>query len=270
MGYRLCNECRRKEKKYSDISNGKHNGTPEHYAALRESYARKKNRPLDAETLIPLQSRLSNAHFKSLLEPFSCIFKYDQSRILVWDTECDGVGGTNTLPETREWFFHCIQGQTLHIRRYLDDNPIKSQRIPNPDYTDHQAAHEIFQIIQNYDYIIAFEPKGCDRNRLKSLFDSVDISWYPAVAKKFLDLQRNCIKLICHTKHQDKSKVYLPGLGLDDVWTYLLDNSSQVPGYFVETDDSWSRLANGISQKCRWDVHRTLNVYLFVRNYYGQ
>ena len=152
----------------------------------------------------------------------------------------------------------------------MDDNSIKAQRIRNPLYSDRQAAMDIFQWIQNYDFLIAFEPKSCDRYRLKSLLNSVDVSWYPLIEKKCLDLQRLCINHFCHSDHLDDSKVYLPGLGLDDVWTYLLPKSSLQPSYFVETNDSWPRLVNGINNKCKWDVHRLINIYLFLYHFYLQ
>ena len=84
FGQRLCPVCGEKERTSNARNDGRRNGTTKHYEELRLSKARKNNRPLDAETLLPILSRLSasTAHFKSLLECFSRIFNLNQSKIL--------------------------------------------------------------------------------------------------------------------------------------------------------------------------------------------
>jgi hypothetical protein len=204
FGKRLCTSCGEKEREYDAIHHANKDGTPEDYERRRNGYARKMNRPLDSDTLVPIASRISSqpAHFKSLLECFSPIFNLNQSRILFLDTEYDKRGGSE-LHLIREWYFRDLDGNVLHIRRYLDDNPIKYQRIRNPLYSDRQAAMDIFQLIQNFDFLIAFEPPNCDRYKLKSLLDSVNVSWYPLIEKKCLDLQRLCINHFCHSDPQE-------------------------------------------------------------------
>jgi len=80
--------------------------------------------------------------------------KLNGKNIAIWDTESDGVGGYWKLDKTREWFFLDFAGETtLHIRR------------TDAAYTDQGTADRIDAFLRQFDYLIAFEPGNCDRNR---------------------------------------------------------------------------------------------------------
>jgi hypothetical protein len=88
--------------------------------------------------------------------------------------------------------------ETVHIRRYLNDVGYDSKagtdtRILNPNYSNESTAIKVKNFIDSCDYLFAYEPKGCDRNRLKELFDKHNLLWYPSIQQKLKDFNRDCI-----------------------------------------------------------------------------
>ena len=265
----MCDDCSIKERNFNAKQHAKNNGTPRHYAQIRVYHAKRKNRTLDSNRLIPFELRFSDdfQHFKSILHVAKEFLHLDKNQIVFMDTEYDKTGGSE-VHFIREYYFRDLSGNVLHIRRYLDDYHDKSKRIPNPSFNEQDAALQIHSFLKNYKFVIGYEPQNCDRNRVKSILNLVDASWYPSISNKFLDLKRILIDALCTTDSRDSSKVYLPALGLDDVWTHLLEKDSEMPPYFVQTDSNWTKLVNGVKDKCKWDVHRLMNVYMFIRNFY--
>ncbi|KAI8621880.1 hypothetical protein BC830DRAFT_1076831 [Chytriomyces sp. MP71] len=69
----------------------------------------------------------------------------------IWDTESDGVGGTHALALMREWgLSNLATGETLQELR--GDSEVKAKII-----------------CSRSNFLIAFEPKSCDRNCLQEL-----------------------------------------------------------------------------------------------------
>ena len=224
--------------------------------------------------VIPIGTRLGaqQVNFKQSLSKFKHLIA--GKRVAIWDTECDGVGGTHTLSMVREWYFKSVDtNEKLHIRRYLNDEGYDSKagtdtRTKNPAYDDKAAAIAIKSFIDKYDLLFAFEPKSCDRNRLKELFDNENPEWYPSIIHKLTDFSRCCIKCICHTKYnQQENMIYLTDLCQPTIWEYLLEDDEEYPDYFLETAEEWGNMVNGLCRKCELDVNVLMNMYLYLWNF---
>jgi hypothetical protein len=226
--------------------NTKNNGTARHYASMRKSNRKKAAAKLKvsegALTVVPIETRFEKDPnlFKESLSTFKQLIA--GKRVAIWDTECDGKGGTHNLSKVREWCFRGVDTEhTIHIRRYLNDvgydsNAGTVSRTKNPNYDDQSTSIKIKTFIDNYDYIFAFEPKGCYRNRLKKLFDNENPEWYPAIQDKLKDFSRDCIKSICHTNYKYQEKmIYVTDMCQPTIWEYLLRDKNIKPNYFLET-----------------------------------
>jgi hypothetical protein len=260
------------------LSNAKNNGTEKFYDSLRKHNRKKAAAKLQVSEgsliVIPIETRFEtdHNHFRESLSAFKQLIA--GKRVAVWDTESDGVGGTHTLSMTREWCFQGVDdNDKIHIRRYLNDigydsNAGTDLRTKNPAYTDEFTAIAIKDFIDRYDLVFAFEPKSCDRNRLKELFDKSNPDWYPAIQHKLMDFSRDCIKSICHTKYNEqKYMVYLTDICQPTIWEYLLNDKRNRPDYFLETPVDWAKIIAGICRKCEMDVNILKNMFLYIRNF---
>jgi hypothetical protein len=224
--------------------------------------------------VIPIEARFENDqnHFRESLSTFKQLIA--GKRVTIWDTESDGRGGTHTLSMTREWCFQGVDdNDKIHIRRYLNDigynsNAGTDSRTKSLAQTDESTAVTIKEFIDKYDYLFAFEPRSCDRNRLKELLDKYNSDWYPSIQNKLKDFSRDCIKSICHTVYkQQDHMIYLTDICQPTVWEYLLKDKRNRPNDFVETPVDWAKTTTGICQKCELDVNVLKNMFLYIRNF---
>ncbi|KAJ3080279.1 hypothetical protein HK100_010191, partial [Physocladia obscura] len=164
-----------------------------HYAALRRYYHERNNRPIPTCPILHVIYQ-QKANFQKLLHGAADVFLSKQ--IVIWDTESDGVGGTHELAKTRQYFFrNLLTGASLNILR------------DSPDYSHQLARNRILQFVQDADYLVAYEPGSCDRNRLKELL-GVDL-YNQHLDRKLRDFKRMTSPI--HTKvPSDSTKIYLP------------------------------------------------------------
>jgi len=127
------------------------NGTEKAHEYLRNFYERKRNKPKPTVSLVSTMM-VNKASFAQTLSRISD--KLQGKKIGIWDTESDAVGGGWDLVDTREWLILDFQNhKTLHITRR------------DAGYSDEKAARSIHKYLKTFDFLIAFEPGNCDRNR---------------------------------------------------------------------------------------------------------
>jgi hypothetical protein len=78
----------------------KRNGTDRHYESLRKSYANSRERPEPTVSIWKILARNQQYVVNALhAETF-----FHAERVIIWDTECDAVGGGYELEQIREWY----------------------------------------------------------------------------------------------------------------------------------------------------------------------
>ena len=189
--------------------NASYNGTPAHLLSLRTHYANKKGK-VDVEIPILEAIDIDKEHFKSLLEPISDWLL--SKKVVIYDTESDGVGATSLLEKTREYHFYDI-AKAEHLNIWVRT---QDKKRTNSDYSHDLARQQILTFLQDADFIIAYEPPNNDRNRLKELFgDSV---YESEIAPKVICLKKALINRLFTTENaKDNIRVYLKGLTQPDV-----------------------------------------------------
>lgn len=206
----------------------------------------------------------SPEYFASLLEPVSDVLL--SSKVIIYDTESDGVGATHTLEETREYHFYNVAKQ-----EHLNITARTKSKVVNPAYSHQDARSKILAFIKHADYLVAYEPPSNDRNRLKSLLGEEDYEQH--VAPKVVCLKRAVVnRIVTADKSKDDTFVYLRGKTQPDVYRNLLQVDGQAvvtpPDYFLPVPDSLNRALNGKDQKCEKDVLQLTNLFLFFKNFY--
>ncbi|KAJ3139430.1 hypothetical protein HK100_011502 [Physocladia obscura] len=212
------------------------NGTAYHYQKLREHYARKKARPAATVSLINWLLQ-QDGNLRKMLEANAVGILLDD--VVIWDTESDGVGGTHDLELTRDWV---LTNETLHINR---EEPAIEERII--DFVRPSR-------------LIAFESKGCDRNRLEHLHKA-----YSALNGQFVDFRRDIFNSIFTTDQTRNSHLYLTGGMQDDIWQISgvqeLDNEEKNAMGLIDIPV----LTNDKSNKCEVDIRVLTNLFLLLR-----
>lgn len=241
--------------------NDSYNGSEAHLTSLRKHFAKKKNRP-DAEHSVAQTVNDNAEYFTRLLIPFKSWLL--SKKVIIYDTESDGVGATWCLNQTREYHFYDIENKaTLNVW-----SRTKNGRI-NPSYTHENARRDIRSFIQNADYLIAYEPPSNDRNRLKSLFGN-DV-YEALVEPKVIDFKRTIINSLITTDNSLKGQlIYLPGRTQPEVYDSLLklgDVSHPEPQGFLPIPESWKE---DIDMKCRVDVHMLHNLFIYFQSVLSQ
>lgn len=111
------------------------------------------------------------------------------------------------------------------------------------------------QFSSRYDYFIAFEPKGCDRNRLKELLGEED---YMKISSKLLDFHRLFLTPITTNNPDEQTKAYLADRTQQTVVNscFLEDNrlKSKFDSILLSTDGLER------SDKCEKDVRQLNNL----------
>ena len=234
-----------------------------HLASLRNHYAKKKAQ-VPVEVSIADDIAASPEYFASLLEPVSDVLL--SSKVIIYDTESDGVGATHTLEKTREYHFYDVEKQD-----HLNITARTKSRIVNPAYSHQDAQSKILAFIKDADYLVAYEPPSNDRNRLKSLLGDEDYEQH--VAPKVVCLKRAVVnRIVTDEKSKDDTFVYLRGKTQPDVYLNLLRVDGQAvvtpPDYFLPVPASLNHAVNGKDQKCTKDVLQLTNIFLFFQNFY--
>ncbi|KAJ3107519.1 hypothetical protein HK100_003572 [Physocladia obscura] len=167
------------------IGNAKNNGTAAQYESLRRHYATKRGRE---EVKILLAEWLAKNHerFRQLVGDSAGILTSEN--VVIWDTESDGVGGTHALEKTREWGFRKLASGvytsfilTPHLQKYS----VILQESLHLKRGDLNLKQRLLTFLSGASYLIAFEPKGCDRNRLQELLTPNGIQRDVAKVKGF-------------------------------------------------------------------------------------
>ncbi|KAJ3410431.1 hypothetical protein HDV05_003793 [Chytridiales sp. JEL 0842] len=220
-----------------DEHSAKYNGSAAQLLSLTKSYARKKGRPMPS---VPIYAQLKSNQesFRNALQPVQHILQ--APNVVVWDTESDGVGSTNDLPRTREYYLRNLTtGKSLHIIR------------DTPTYSHELAARQITEFIQAVDFVIAYEPSNCDRLRLKALLGDDE---FALVANKFVDFKRLVIDRVIEKTPNSNAKAYAPDKMLNTIYTHFfsLEGQESQPQnlQLVEAPAEWA----SEGQKCKLDV----------------
>ncbi|KAJ3095265.1 hypothetical protein HK100_005870, partial [Physocladia obscura] len=163
--------------------------------------------------------------------------------LVVWDTENDGVGGTHILELTREWGFRRLKtGEKLHLYR-----------------GDANIEQRIIDFVGNRQ-LVAFEPSGCDRNRMKHLPLA-----YDTFRNQFIDFRRDIFNRMFSTDYQEDSKFYLADGMQDTIWRMSgvvgMDNFLKEKIGLIEV----SRPAKDGSNKCQMDISALTNLCLLLK-----
>ncbi|KAJ3085201.1 hypothetical protein HK100_009128, partial [Physocladia obscura] len=200
-------------------------------------YARKRARPNAIQTLADWLSLNSEDVCKKLGDSKGIIVS---ESLVIWDTESDGVGGTHTLELTREWgFLNLSTRDTLHVFR-----------------GDPAAKTKILEFLHGVSYLVAFEPKGCDRNRLQELLSPNE---FGLILPKLKDFRRDFFDKFSTTNHLDKSRFYTQDGMQQTIWM----NSG------IEDEiEGFVRLpAENGENKCRADIAKLANLVLLLKEY---
>ncbi len=80
----------------------KYNGTEKAHSYLRKHYLKKRNRSVETIPIVETMMQHKN-EFHALISSSSYVF--DGKKLVIWDTECDAVGGGHNLADVREWCF---------------------------------------------------------------------------------------------------------------------------------------------------------------------
>ena len=265
MGQRLCPDCRAKEKPVSDSWNRSVNGTPRGHVYLQTHRDKKKSR-VASEDVIHDKLYEDPEYYLEQIEVYTRLF--NSSKVVIWDTETDAVGGSHDFEFTREIYCHEIgSNKILHIRKFLDDNPRWDDRVVNPSFSLESTATQFMEYQVSVDYFVAWEPPYNDRYRIKEILDLVDISWYPSIEHKFISLH-SVIKCIYTKTATDEQGIYLVDLTQPTVYKHLVSSDADVPKYFLETPEEWGNIINLVSQKCNLDVNQLYNIYMVLRKFY--
>ncbi len=119
---------------------------------------------MDVEIPITEAIDMDLKHFQTLLEPIKDWLL--SKKVVIYDTESDGVGATHSLEKTREYHLYDVAKDThLNIWRRTKDKKTK-----NNAYSHDSAREKIREFIKSAEVIMAYEPANNDRNRLKELF----------------------------------------------------------------------------------------------------
>ena len=241
-------------------NNAKNNGSDKSLKSLRDHYARKKAR-VAVEIPVIEAVNLALNHYAKLLKPISDWLLSE--KVVIYDTESDGVGATNALEKTREYhFYHCSTKKHLNIWVRRKDGT------PNPFYTHETAREQILSFIGDAEFLVAFEPPSNDRYRLKSLFG--DAVYEEEIEPKVIDLKRTVVNRIFTTDStKENTRIYLRGFTQPDVYENLLQVGTHVypsPDYFLPIPDA----LNHPDKKCEKDVRRLTNLFLFFRSVIAQ
>ncbi|KAJ3409398.1 hypothetical protein HDV05_004456 [Chytridiales sp. JEL 0842] len=216
-------------------SNKQWNGTASYYESLRRHYARRRARPDSTETLA--EWLISNSKdLPEMLGDSKNIL--DAENLVIWDTESDGVGGTHTLELTREWgFLKLSTHETLHVYR-----------------GDSSAKTKILEFVNGASHLIAFEPKGCDRNRLQELLSPTE---FKLIRSKLVDFRRDIFDKFSTTNHLDKSRYYTQDGMQQTIWM----NSGIEDG-----DEGMVELPEETREnKCGVDIAKLSNLVLLLK-----
>jgi hypothetical protein len=267
MGQRLCPDCEAKEKPARDIWNRIVNGTPRGHAYLQTHRDKKKNR-VASEDFIQDKLYEDPEYYLEQIEVYSRLF--NSSKVVIWDTETDAVGGGHGFDLTREIYCHeIITNRILHIRKFLDDNPVWDDRVLNAAFSLESTARKFMEYQASVDYFVAWEPPNNDRYRIKEILDIVDKSWYPSIQNKFISLHA-VFKCISTKTVTDKQGIYLVDLMQSTVYKHLVPDDSPVPQYFLETPEEWGNNINLVCRKCNLDVNQLYNMYMVLREFYNK
>lgn len=135
-----------------------------------------------------------------------------------------------------------------NFQRRLGDGLIGKAK--NPDYSDQKVID--FLMRDDYDILIAFEPKGCDRNRA---FELLGPALYSRVKDKFVDFQRQFFKPISTTESTIANKLYTVGGAQWQIEPYLFLNAPE-----LEVEFSPQMLPAAGFGKCGDDVRKLYNL----------
>ena len=124
---------------------------------------------------------------------------------------------------------------------------------------DPAAKTKILEFLHAANYLIAFEPKGCDRNRLQELLSPKE---FHLIRPKLKDFRRDLFDKFSTTNHMDKSRFYLQDGMQQTIWT----NSGVEVG--IEGFEGFVELPlDGVENKCRADIAKLTNLVLLLKDY---
>ncbi|KAI8619555.1 hypothetical protein BC830DRAFT_1103850 [Chytriomyces sp. MP71] len=156
------------------------NSSDAHYKALANSNRASASRPNPVKSF---QETIQQdvEHFGRLLQPVS--HGLHSKRLVVWDTEHNGVGGSNDADGVRELVFLFVD-------------------------TKDTAALTILDIAARCDYLVAFERGGCGRNRALSLLGN---DRWKTTAHKFINFDCEILHMVATTNEDSGDRVHIWG-----------------------------------------------------------
>ena len=177
--------------------------------------------------------------------------------VVIWDTESDGVGGTHDLKLTREWGFMKLSTLVSYsIVVSVHYTNIFFQESLHVFRGDPAAKTKILNFANGASHLVAFEPKGCDRNRLQELLSPNE---FQLIRPKLKDFRRNIFDKFSTTNHLDKSRFYTQDGMQQTIWM----NS----GIENEIEGFVQLPAEIRENKCRADIAKLANLVLLLKAY---
>ncbi|TPX56388.1 hypothetical protein CcCBS67573_g09356, partial [Chytriomyces confervae] len=124
---------------------------------------------------------------------------------------------------------------------------------------DSDAKTKILEFLGGANYLIAFEPKGCDCNRLQELLSPNE---FKLIRPKLKDFCRDIFDKFSTTNHMDKSRFYTQDGMQQTIWT----NSGVEVG--IDGFDGFVELpTDNVENKCRADIAKLTNLVLLLKAY---
>jgi len=216
------------QRHYDDYNehNAKHNGTLKHIESQRKCKQRKRDRVADAPPTKSIFECLLREPdvFRGKLEEVASLFD-PSKKVGVFDTECDEIGGSYKNAEAiREVLLrNSDSGEQVHQRRWLGDNHHKmnDNRTPNPLFDSQQVGLEVVALMNQCDFVFAFENSKHDSRRIATLLgftklseltalltDTTIANFYHAVLMRILTTDPS--------RHPDQ--IYVSGLTQAEIW----------------------------------------------------
>jgi hypothetical protein len=182
-------------------------------------------------------------------------------KVIIWDTENDGRGASGTLAQTRQWGFKKL---------YADQAVLDVHHTPAYTYQDARGA--ILQFLADADFLLGFENKSVDRNRLRALLDHTDEelklvvgSTYEAIQPKLRDIRRDLIDCFWSTDWLRNDRAYLTDGMLSTMWKYWLKAGEME---IIPPANTLCTVHHGGDKCTKVDIPSTANLYLTLRSFY--
>jgi hypothetical protein len=199
------------------------------------------------------------SHARSLLSPAASLFA---AKVIVWDTENDGRGQSGSLAQARQWAFKKLYG----------DYAVLDLRRGQSGYTYVGARRDILGFIEDADYLLGFENKSVDRNRLKALLNETDPienrrigRTYEEITPKLKDIRRNLIDCLWSVDWLREERAYLSDGMLSTCWKNWL-KAGEVE--IIPQADILCTVRHGGDKCTEVDIPSTANLYLTLKSFY--